>query len=209
MDITGRTGRRNRVRPDGEIVVDPSRGLFWGNRGALLGAGGEPTRRPTTKAWVCCVLEFKGWRRVQWQPGHLTELYFLDEATALSAGHRPCGLCRVADYRRFQNHWAIAFGGSIPGAPVMDARLQADRRTEAGTQRTYRSTIGELPDGTITRLGGETGLRWQGQWLPWGLNGYGAPQRIAADAGVEVLTPHATVMVLQAGYRPVVHPSAD
>ena len=75
------------------------------------------TRRPTTKAWVCCVLEFKGWRRVQWQPGHLTELYFLDEATALSVGHRPCGLCRVADYRRSQNHWAIAFGGSIPGLP--------------------------------------------------------------------------------------------
>ena len=92
----------------------------------------------------------------------------------------------------------------------MNARLPADRRTEAGTQRTYRSTIGQaFPDGTITRLGGETGLRWRGQWLPWGTNGYGAPRRIAGNAGVEVLTPHATVMVLQAGYRPVLHPSAE
>lgn len=138
-----RAGRRNRVRPDGEFVADPGRGLFWGNRGSLLGAAGQPTRRPSTRAWICCVLEFKGWRRVQWQPGRLTERYFLDEVTALAAGHRPCGLCRVPDYQRFRRSWTGALGGGLPGAPETDGRLEADRRTPEGCQRTFRAAFGD------------------------------------------------------------------
>lgn len=209
MSESARTGRRNRVRPDGEIVVDGARGLFWGNRGALLDAAGQPTRKPPTRAWICCVLEFKGWQRVQWQPGRLTELYFLDEATALAAGHRPCGLCRVADYRRFQRHWAAALGGELPGAPEMDARLQADRRTPEGKQRTFLAPVSSLPDGAIIRLNGELGLMRHGRRLPWSMTGYGAPQAVASDLQVEVLTPRVTVEVLAAGYVPVLHPSAE
>ncbi|MGW4823730.1 hypothetical protein ACWEP4_33490 [Streptomyces sp. NPDC004227] len=203
-----RTGRRNRVRPDGEIVADPGRGLFWGNRGSLLGAAGQPTRKPSTRAWVCCVLEFKDWRRVQWQPGQLTELYFLDEATAFAAGHRPCGMCRVPDYRRFQRSWADALGDGLPGAPEMDRRLQADRRTPEGRQRTFQAVAGDLPDGAFIRLDGEIGLMRQGHWRPWSMAGYGAAQAIASDLQVEVLTPEVTVQVLAAGYAPVLHPSA-
>ncbi|MFB6879134.1 hypothetical protein [Streptomyces sp. NPDC056323] len=203
-----RTGRRNRVRPDGEFVADPGRGLFWGNRGSLLGAAGQPTRKPSTRAWVCCVLEFKGWRRVQWQPGRLTELYFLDEATALAAGHRPCGLCRVPDYRRFQRSWVNALGGGLPGAPEMDGRLEADRRTPKGCQRTFRAAVGDLPDGAFVRLDGETGLVRQGRWLPWSMAGYGAARAVAPDLRVDVLTPAVTVQLLAAGYAPVLHPSA-
>ncbi|MFD0396855.1 hypothetical protein ACFVHI_02060 [Kitasatospora sp. NPDC127121] len=203
-----RTGRRNRVRPDGELVADPGRGLFWGNRGSLLGAGGQPTRKPSTRAWVCCVLEFKDWWRVQWQPGRLTELYFLDEATALAAGHRPCGLCRVPDYRRFQRSWADTLGGGLPGAPEMDSRLQADRRTPDGRQRTFRAAAGDLPDGAFIRLDGEAGLMRQGYWRPWSMAGYGATRAVAPDLRVEVLTPAVTVQVLVGGYAPVLHPSA-
>ncbi|GAA2374004.1 hypothetical protein [Dactylosporangium salmoneum] len=204
-----RTGRRNRVRPDGEIVADPGRGLFWGNRGSLLGAAGQPTRRPSTRAWICCVLEFKGWWRVQWQPGRLTELYFLDEATALAAGHRPCGLCRAPDYRRFQQDWAAAVGDGLPSAPEMDRRLQADRRTPEGRQRTFQAAAGDLPDGAFIGLDGEIGLVRQGRWRPWSMAGYGTAQAIAPDLQVEVLTPAVTVQVLTAGYVPVLHPSVE
>lgn len=146
--------------------------------------------------------------RVQWQPGRLTELYFLDEATSLAAGHRPCGLCRVADYRRFQQAWAAAQGGVVPSAPEMDARLQEDRRTPDGTQRTFRAVADTLPDGVMVRFGDEVGLLAEGRWLPWSMAGYGTPRAVAAGTEVEVLTPRATVAVLAAGYEPVVHPSA-
>ncbi|MEV7188221.1 hypothetical protein [Kitasatospora sp. NPDC093102] len=154
------------------------------------------------------MLEFKGWWRVQWQPGRLTELYFLDEATALAAGHRPCGLCRVPDYRRFQRSWGDALGGGLPGAPEMDRRLQADRRTPEGRRRTFRAEAGDLPDGAFIRLDGESGLMRQGRWRSWSMAGYGAARAVAPDLRVEVLTPAVTVQVLAAGYAPVLHPSA-
>ena len=204
----GRTGRRNRVRPDGLLVADPARGTLWGNRGSLLGAAGEPTRRPATRAWVCCVLQFKGRRRIQWQPGRLTELYFLDEATALAAGHRPCGECRIADYRRFQQAWAAAFGGARPGAPEMDRRLHDDRVGADGRQRTYLADPRTLPDGVMIRGPGGPGLWHAGRWLPWAMSGYGRPERISGTTQVPVLTPAVTVEVIRAGYLPLIHPSA-
>jgi len=94
--------RQNRVTPYGELIAMPDRGMFWGNRGALLDREGRLARYSRGHAWVICVLSFRGRRRQQWMPGRLTELYFLDEATALAAGHRPCGECRYRDYQAFK-----------------------------------------------------------------------------------------------------------
>ena len=146
--------RRNRVRPDGELVAVPDRGLFWGNRGPLLGRDGELARYSSGRRWLICVLEFKGRRRVQWTPGRLTELYFLDEATGLAAGHRPCAECRLAAHREFAAAWLRAYPdepatsrSSTPGCtPTAWSRQARSARTSIAsatcrTARWSRSTI--------------------------------------------------------------------
>ena len=119
--------RQNRVTPDGTLIAVPDRGLFWGNRGRLLNACGEVARHHLGRNWIVCVLEFHGRHRTQWTPNRLTELFFLDEATGLAAGHRPCGECRYRDYQAFKQAWAHGVSGAIPRAAEMDVRLHADR----------------------------------------------------------------------------------
>ncbi len=114
--------RQNRVTPYGELIAVPDRGLFWGNRGPLLDREGRLARYSRGRGWVICVLSFKGRHRQQWRPGHLTELYFLDEATGLAAGHRPCGECRYHEYQAFKQAWARA---------VAPRRGPGDRRAPA------------------------------------------------------------------------------
>src|SRR6516225_1457235 len=149
--------RQNRVTPYGELIAVPDRGTFWGNRGALLDREGRLARYSRGQAWAICVLSFKGRRRQQWRPGRLTELYFLDEATGLAAGHRPCGECRYRDYQAFKRTWAAALPGAspgalpgaspgaLPGAREIDARLHADRLAAPGVRRTYRAPLAGLP----------------------------------------------------------------
>ncbi len=202
--------RQNRVTPYGELIAVPDRGLFWGNRGALLDRHGEIARYSRGRAWIICVLSFKGRRRRQWQPGLLTELYFLDEATGLAAGHRPCGECRYREYQAFKRAFAAALTGGRPaGAPRIDERLHADRLAGAG-RRTYQAPVAELPDGTMVEHAGSPWLIWRGELLAWTPAGY-AGRRPPGTAGetVTVITPRATVAVLAVGYHPVVHPSAD
>lgn len=118
----GRMPLQNRVTPQSELIADPARGLVYGNRGCLHDAHGRIRRRAATRRWIACRLEFRGWQRGPLlQPGKFTELFFLDEATAFAAGHRPCALCRRADYVRF-----LALTGA-PGADAIDARLEAER----------------------------------------------------------------------------------
>jgi len=105
--------RQNRVTPYGELIAVPDRGMFWGNRGPLLDREGRLARYSRGQAWVICVLSFKGRRRQQWTPGRLTELYFLDEATGLAAGHRPCGECRYREYQAFKHAWARDAGKNV------------------------------------------------------------------------------------------------
>src|SRR5437764_14590665 len=113
---------QNRVTPFGELIADPARGLVYGNRGCLHDASGRIVRFSATKRWIACRLEYKDWQRGPLlQPGKFTELFFLDEATAFAAGHRPCALCRRADYNRF-----LELLGE-PGADAVDARLQTER----------------------------------------------------------------------------------
>jgi hypothetical protein len=212
--------RQNRVTPYGELIAVPDRGMFWGNRGPLLDREGRPARYSRGQAWVICVLSFKGRRRQQWTPGRLTELYFLDEATGLAAGHRPCGECRYRDYQVFKRAWGergVPDGGlpgdglpgdGLPGAPEIDARLHADRLAGPGQRRTYRAPLAGLPPGTMVDIGGAPWLVHDGRLLAWTPGGYRQRPVEAPGGPVTVITPRATVAVLAAGYRPVLHPSA-
>ncbi|HEY2190759.1 MAG TPA: hypothetical protein VGH76_00460 [Actinomycetospora sp.] len=202
------SGRANRVAPDGSTHAVADRGLFWGNRGALLDARGDLARHHRGRLWICCVLEFHCRHRTQWQPGRLTELYFLDEPTALAAGHRPCGECRHHDYRRFRDAWARAHPGDEARAGPIDRHLHTDRLT-AGGRRTHEAALGSLPDGVVLAhddgfwlVGGDTLHRWSHA-------GYvEARPRGTFPSTVTVLTPRATVATLRAGYEPIHHPSA-
>ena len=202
--------RQNRVAPDGTLIAVPDRGLFWGNRGALHDPAGRLVRYSRGRAWAICVLEFKGRRRQLWAPGRLTELFFLDEATGLAAGHRPCGECRYRDYQAFKRCWAAAFSSGVPGAGEIDARLHADRLVRHGIRRTYTAPLSGLPDGVVVEVGGAPWLVHDGVLLAWTSGGYRDRVRRedAPETPVTVITPRATVAVLAAGYRPVVHPSA-
>lgn len=192
--------RQNRVLPTGQIVADPARGLFTGNRGVLHDAVGRIRRRWTTHAWICCRLEWKGVRRQVMTPGRWTELFFLDEAVALAAGHRPCAYCRRADYNRFRDAWTAATGDQ-PKAPGMDAVLHPARLAEPAEGLT--ST---LPDGAFIAVADQIALKWKGRFLRYTPAGYAGKLNLPATA--RILTPAPMLNILAAGYVPQVHPSA-
>jgi hypothetical protein len=198
--------RRNRVTPAGELIAVPDRGMFWGNRGNLHDDAGRLVRYSHGRAWAICLLEFKGRRRQQWAPGRLTELYFLDEATGLAAGHRPCGECRHHDYQAFKRAWAS--GGPVPGVAEIDARLHAGRLVRPGVRRSHAAPLASLPDGAMVQADGAPWLVLGSGLLAWTPGGYRERRPRAGLDSVTVITPRATVNVLAAGYRPVLHPSA-
>ena len=200
--------RQNRVTPCGELIAVPDRGMFWGNRGVLHDSQGRLVRYSRGRAWAICVLEYKGRRRTQWAPGRLTELFFLDEATGLAAGHRPCGECRYRDYQAFKRAWAAAQGDGVPDAQTIDARLHDDRLAGPGIRRTYRAPLAEIPDGAMVEADGAAWLVSGGGLLAWTPGGYRDRRAAGPGTAVTVITPRATVAVLAAGYRPVLHPSA-
>src|SRR6478735_9140684 len=146
--------RRNRVTPLGELVATPARGLVYGNRGCLHDDAGRIRRLYSTKRWIACRLRFRDWHRAPlMQPGRFTELFFLDEATAFAAGHRPCALCRRADYNRFAAFWQQLHSGHV-GADAMDEQLHAERLTPVGRPSEHERLIHDerydaLPDGTF------------------------------------------------------------
>ena len=193
---------QNRVLPSGEIVVDAARGMFTGNRGCLHdGQQRLGKARWKGRAWIICALEFKGWRRQVMSPGTWTELFFLDEAVALAAGHRPCALCRRKAYTAFR----AAFGGLK--AVQMDAALHLARVGIDRQQRRFIRDMNGLPDGAFILREGHPHLIHRGLAFPFHPEGYGAP--VALPHGrIEVLTPEPMVAVLRAGYRAVLHPSA-
>jgi hypothetical protein len=200
---------QNRVLPDGSIVAHPARGTLTGNRGILHGAdrtlGAARWRHPN---WVCCELSFKDRHRTVMSPGSWTELFFLDEAVALAAGHRPCAYCRRADYKAFLRAWASAFGVA-PRASEIDRRLHA-ARILPGTrrQRSHEAEARELPPGVFVLIDDRFLLLADDCALPFSPVGYGAP--VTRPAGrVMVLTPKPVVPVLRAGYRPRMHNSAE
>jgi hypothetical protein len=201
---------QNRVLPTGEIVADPGRGLMMGNRGCLHGQGRElGVTRWRSQLWICCVLDWRGRRRDVMPPGRWTALFFLDEATALAAGHRPCAYCRRPDYTDFTAAWQAAAGlGGPPLAREMDPVLHAERVDRQRRQRTRRMPAADLPGGVMIRSGGRIGLWLGGALRPWSWEGYGPPEPPGAGTGVEVLTPPSIIAAIAAGYRPRVHPTA-
>jgi hypothetical protein len=201
--------RRNRVTPWGEIIATPARGTFMGNRGVLHNAAGHIKRPWQLKRWIVCVLEFRGRRRQVMTPGRYTELFFLDEATALTAGHRPCAECRRDRFLAFCDAWRASHscrqGRRRPSATDIDSCLHAERTADG-----YRCNLGSLPDGvfvTVPAWGEQAYLVWGERLLAWSPRGYGEDRRRPKGADVHVLTPRPTVAAIQAGYVPDVHAS--
>ena len=206
--------RQNRVTPFGDLIATESRGTLMGNRGILHDEQGRIRRLFNGRRWIYCVLQFRGRRRVVMAPNHYTELFFLDEATALAAGHRPCAECQRGRYREFQAAWAAAnptlAGGPVPGADRMDAVLHAERIGPAKQKVTYDERLDRLPPGTMVLPPGsdQPHLVTDGPPLAWTPGGYGAAADVPANATVRVLTPRSVVRALAGGFRAAVHPSS-
>ena len=198
---------QNRVLPSGEIVAIPQRGLFVGNRGIIHDPATRTLlrKRWSTHAWLACVLEFRGRRRKVMQRRSWTELFFLDEATAFAAGHRPCFYCRRDDANRFRAAWEKGNRLSATLAPDMDAVLHRERFASAKKLHPLPMRIEKLPDGTMVRAGEEDFMIVQGRPLLWTPSGYRAAKGNIKDA--KLLTPPSVVLAFSAGYRPVIHPS--
>ncbi|HEY2286205.1 MAG TPA: hypothetical protein VGH88_10735 [Streptosporangiaceae bacterium] len=201
---------QNRVLPTGEIVADAGRGLMMGNRGCLHGQSRQlGTARWRSQLWICCVLDWRGRCRDVMPPGRWTALFFLDEATALAAGHRPCAYCRRGDYTSFTAAWQAARGLARPPlAREMDPVLHGERVGPQRRQVTRAAVARDLPDGVMIRAGGQVGLYLGGSLRPWSWDGYGAPVPVGAGRHVELLTPPSVSAAIAAGYRPLVHPTA-
>jgi hypothetical protein len=201
---------QNRVTPFGEIVAIPQRGMFTGNRGIIH----DPTtrtllnRRWTSKAWLVCLCEFKGRRRSVMGARSWTELFFLDEAIALAAGHRPCFFCRRDAAKAFRDAWASGSAARVPRAAEIDAILHAER-LDHGRKRVHPITArpDELPDGAVIAAAGEPYTVAHGRAFRWTARGYDEPMEIPqSDA---LLTPPSTLGAFRAGYRPVLHASIN
>jgi hypothetical protein len=204
---------QNRVTPFSDLIAHPARGLLYGNRGCMHDARGRIRSRYGTRRWIACRLEFKGWQRgPKLRPGKFTELFFLDEATAFAAGHRPCALCRRADYVRLGEIWHELHPGQA-GADAIDLQLHGER-VEPGTraQRHHRGAVDDLPDGAIVVRAAEPWLVLGSHLLHWTPAGYGEAVPRPRGETAEVVTPPSLVAVLRRGWHPVVpllHPSAE
>jgi hypothetical protein len=200
---------QNRVTPTGDIIVTAHRGMFTGNRGIIHDPATKTLlgRRWASQAWLTCVCEFRGWRREVMGGRSWTELFFLDEATALAAGHRPCFFCRRDDAKRFRATWEAGNGVSDVLARDIDAVLHRERLD--GTKKRLHALplpLEELPDGAMVLEGSESYLILEGRALAWSPAGYSRGHH--ALKGAMLLTPPSTLRALGAGYRPLLHPSA-
>jgi hypothetical protein len=203
---------QNRVTPFSELVADPARGLVYGNRGCLHDDAGRIRRRYNGRRWIACRLRFRGWHRHPLlQPGRFTELFFLDEATAFAAGHRPCALCRREDYDRFAAIWRDLHPGQV-GADAMDAQLHDERVASlTRAQRHHDVRFEDLPDGVFVVRDGEPCLLLDGALLGWTTSGYEPRARRPARGRAVLVTPPSLVAVLRTGWEgvvPLMHPSA-
>jgi hypothetical protein len=203
---------QNRVTPLGELVADSARGLVYGNRGCLHDAHGRIRRRFDGKRWIACRLEFRGRRRGPLlQPGRYTELFFLDEVTALAAGHRPCAECRREDYDRLVAIWRDLHPGQA-GADAIDAQLHTERVVPESRERLlHRAPLDELPDGAFVLEEDGPCLVLGAQLLTWTPARYAVRRPRPARRDALVITPPSLLAVLRSGWKPLVplvHPSA-
>jgi hypothetical protein len=201
---------QNRVTPFGDLSASPARGMFFGNRGGRFHTDAKTltARRWASRQWICCVLDFKGRQRDVWGRFY-TELFFLDEPTALAAGHRPCFECRRKEAQIFAAKWQEAYRLSVPPkAGEMDEVLHGER-LRGRAKRMHRRNIDALPDGAFVALE-EDALAVRGHTLlRWTPQGYVGRRKRPRGIAVDVLTPPTILAVLSAGYQPHWHPSAE
>lgn len=198
--------RQNRVTPRSGIIAAPGRGLLMGNRGCLHDGAGQIVRNWRGRLWIACQTDFRGRRRALMQPGRYTELFFLDEAVAFAAGHRPCAECRRKDYEAFRAAWARAGLPAVAGAAELDRHLHAARLPL--DRALPRSDLAALPVGAFVSVDGLDCLWSAGKLWPWRPDGYAPALPLPATTVVRVLTPAPFLSVLAAGYRPILHPTA-
>jgi hypothetical protein len=203
---------QNRVDPWGQLHAVSARGTLLGNRGIIHNHAREIVAQWRTKAWITCRLSWKGRRRTVMRSGSWTELFFLDEATAFAAGHRPCAYCRRARFNEFKAAWLAAnpavTSSAAPRIAEIDNILHAERTRKGGGKVTYEEELQALPDGAMIGLDVSAYLVWGRQLLRWSFNGYSRGETSGlSKRTVRVLTP-ASIVQFRNGFRPDVHESA-
>lgn len=208
---------QNRVDPFGQIHAVAERGMFTGNRGIIHDPETKTLlkKRWALQAWIICVCEFNGRKREPMgrnRPGGKagwTELFFVDEVTALAAGHRPCFFCQRERAKDFVARFGEAFGVAEPRAPMVDKRLHRERWASGGKGKALAiDELAGLPDGAMVAADGKAYALKDGRLLPWSFGGYGDARDFSElKFDMRLLTPPTTVEVLKQGYKPVWHPS--
>ena len=203
---------QNRVNPFGTLIATSARGAWTGNRGIIHNESKEIVRKYAVKYWITCALEYKDYRRKVMSPNRWTELFFLDEATAFAAGHRPCGFCRHADFKRFKNLWVTAKGEQYgltakTKMDVVDAIIHLERLDENGLKKTSKAILTTLPDGSFIAFEemSKAYLWFRQNLYEWSFDGYTQVFQFDKDQEVTVLTPLSYIAVFKAGYVPQVH----
>jgi hypothetical protein len=201
---------QNRVDPYGRLHAVAERGTLMGNRGILHDESRRLVAAWRLRRWITCTLTFKGRRRQVFAPRRYSELFFLDEATALSAGHRPCAECRRKRYEEFREAWTAGRGvqSGRSRADDIDRVLHSERVEARSEKKTYDAALASLPHGTVVEWHSRPHLLLRGRLLPWSFAGYGPGSPAPASARVRVLTPESIVAAIRSGFVPGVHPSA-
>lgn len=202
---------QNRVNPHGDIVVSNSRGTMMGNRGILHNDKKELVRKSNSKGWLACRTEFNGFKRKVMCPDRYTELFFLDEVTAFSAGHRPCNDCQKDRFKEFKKSWLSANQSiyQMKSFNMSDIdEILHNERFLAGEKVTFKEIANKLPSGAFVEIDGKYFLKWFFLLLEWSFNGYVDAKEIPENQEVTVLTPKSILRCFESGYIPEVHSSA-
>lgn len=204
---------QNRVDPWGKLHAVNVLGSWMGNRGILHNSDKQIITQWRHKQWVTCALNFKGRKREIFAPNYYSELFFLDEATALAAGHRPCAECRRERYKEFKAIWFQAnpeYGSETSSISVTDKQLHLERVDRAKQKVTFNAVVSSLPDGTIFEHEGYAYLIWKDQYHLWAHDGYvKTALSLPKDACVAVLTPASIVAMYQFGFKPQIHATIE
>jgi hypothetical protein len=199
---------QNRVDPYGNIIITSARGNWMGNRGILHDENQNLLRPYKLKAWITCVLQFRGRKRTVMSPNRYTELFFFDEATAFAAGHRPCFECRRQDYNRFKSFWLKGnpeYGfDEKTSIQKIDDILHRERINRDGSKVKHQENLNTLPDGTFIEIDGKPYVIFREVIYEWSPFGYGGKKPLPKAEKVIVLTPKSLVNTFRAGYVPEV-----
>jgi len=215
--VTDHIPRTNRIDPFGDIHSAAGRGLFTGNRGCLVDASSRLTRHHHGDLWITCVLRYRDWRSPLDRPGHWTPLFFLDDAVALAAGHRPCGLCRRDAYNSYRDAVQVGLGLTNPPLATDLNRMLARERlkrgrglSRGGDRKIWTTKGGTIPTGTvILDESGRPRLVMVDQSLEFDFTGWANPAPLVSADLVPVLTPPTSFAALAHGFQPILHPSAS